>query len=86
MERVASQIATLRANVATYESNKAHLELSRANLKRGEQLAPSGGISKEDLDVRKESVKSDEAAVEQALQAVYATRVSLGLPPKPAKG
>jgi multidrug efflux pump subunit AcrA (membrane-fusion protein) len=56
MERVASQIATLRANVATYESNKAHLELSRANLKRGEQLAPSGGISKEDLDVRKESV------------------------------
>jgi membrane fusion protein, multidrug efflux system len=86
MERVASQIATLRANVATYESNKAHLELSRANLKRGEQLAPSGGISKEDLDVRRESVKSDEAAVEQALQAVYATRVSLGLPPQPAKG
>jgi membrane fusion protein (multidrug efflux system) len=86
MERVAGQIATLHANVATYESNKAHHELSRANLKRGEQLAPSGGISKEDLDVRKESVKSDEAAVEQALQAVYATRVSLGLPPQPAKG
>ena len=86
MERVASQIATLRANVATWESNKAHLELTRANLKRGEQLAPGGGISKEDLDVRKESVKSDEAAVEQALQAVYATRVSLGLVPMPAKG
>jgi membrane fusion protein (multidrug efflux system) len=86
MERVASQIATLRANVATHESNKAHLELSRANLKRGEQLAPSGGISKEEVDVRKEAVKADDAAVVLALQAVYATRVSLGLPPKPAKG
>ena len=86
MERVASQIATLRANVATYESNKAHLELSRANLKRGEALGPSGGISKEDLDVRRESVKTDEAAVEQALQGVYASRVGLGLPPRPANG
>ena len=36
--------------------------------------------------MRRQSVKVDEAAVEQALQEVYATRVSLGLPPQPANG
>ena len=86
MEQVANQIANLRANVATYESSKANLELARANLKRGEQLAPSGGISKEELDVRRQTVKVDEAAVKQALQEVYATRAGLGLPAQPANG
>jgi membrane fusion protein (multidrug efflux system) len=84
MEQVANQIANLRANVATYKSKVANLELARSNLTRGEQLLPSGGISKEELDVRRQTVKVDEAAVEQALQQVYATRVYLGLPPKPA--
>ena len=50
IEEVHTQIANLRANVATYESKKATLVLAQANLKRGEELAPSGGISKEDLD------------------------------------
>jgi membrane fusion protein (multidrug efflux system) len=86
MEQAATQIANLRANVATLQSRKATLALARANLKRGEDLAPSGGISKEDLDVRRQTVKVDEAAVEQALQAVYATRVGLGLPPQPPTG
>ena len=72
IEDVHNQIANLRANVATYESQKATLVLAQANLKRGEELAPSGGISKEDLDLRRQTVKVDEAAVEQALQAVYA--------------
>ena len=81
-----NQIANLRANVATLESKKATLELARANLKRGEELVPSGGISKEELDVRRQTVKVDEAAVDQALQQVYATRVGLGLPAQPAKG
>ncbi|MBV8678192.1 MAG: efflux RND transporter periplasmic adaptor subunit, partial [Planctomycetaceae bacterium] len=86
MEQVANQIANLRANVAAYESSKATLALARANLKRGEELAPSGSISKEELDVRRQTVKVDEAAVNQALQAVYATRANLGLPDQPAKG
>ncbi len=86
MEQVASQIANLRANVASYESSKATLQLARDNLKRGEQLAPSGGISKEELDVRRQTVKVDEAAVTQALEAVYATRAGLGLPDKPTSG
>jgi membrane fusion protein (multidrug efflux system) len=86
IEDVHTQTANLRANVSTYESRKATLALARANLKRGEQLAPGGGISKEELDQRRETVKVDEAAVEQALEAVYATRVGLGLPAQPAPG
>ena len=79
IEDVHTQIANLRANVANYESRKAMLVLAQANLKRGEELLPSGGISKEELDQRRQTVKVDEAGVDQALQAVYATRVGLGL-------
>jgi membrane fusion protein (multidrug efflux system) len=86
IEDVNNQIANLRASVATLNSRKATLQLAQANLKRGEELAPSGGISKEDLDQRRQTVKVDEAAVDQALQAVYAIRVSLGLPAQPPAG
>jgi membrane fusion protein, multidrug efflux system len=86
VEDVRNQIDNLRANVAILKSKEATLELARSNLKRGEELAPSGGISKEELQQRQQMVKVDEAAVEQALQTVYANRVSLGLPEKPAKG
>jgi membrane fusion protein, multidrug efflux system len=86
MEQVANQVSNLRANVAAYENKKSSLELARANRKRGEELAPRGGISKEDLDQRRQAEKGAEAAVEQALQAVYANRVALGLPEQPPKG
>ena len=87
IEDVHTQIANLRANVATYESRKATLELAQANLKRGEELLPSGGISKEELDQRRETVKVDEAAVDQALQAVYAnSSLAWGFPPSLPKG
>jgi membrane fusion protein (multidrug efflux system) len=86
IEDVNTQIANLRANVATLNSKKATLELSQANLKRGEELSPGGGISKEELDQRRQTAKVDEAAVDQALQAVYATRVGLGLPAQPDPG
>ncbi|MGE5295928.1 MAG: biotin/lipoyl-binding protein, partial [Solirubrobacterales bacterium] len=46
IEDVHTQLANLRANVATLMSKRATLELARANLKRGEELLPSGGISK----------------------------------------
>jgi membrane fusion protein (multidrug efflux system) len=86
MEDVQTKIANLHADVATLNSRKATLELARANLRRGEELLPSGGISKEDLDVRQQTVKVDEAAVEEALQAIYAVRVGLGLPAQPPGG
>lgn len=86
IEEVNNQIANLRVNVAALKSRQASLKLSQANLERGEKLAITGGISKEELDQRRQTVKVDEATVEQALQTVYANRVSLGLPAQPAKG
>jgi membrane fusion protein (multidrug efflux system) len=86
IENVQTQIANLRAAVATWKSKQATLVLARDNLKRGEKLAPSGGVSKEDLDQRREAAKVAEATVEQALQAIYAIRVGLGLPARPKQG
>jgi membrane fusion protein, multidrug efflux system len=86
IEEVDNQIANLRASVATLNSRKATLQLAQANLKRGEKLAPSGTITKEDLDVLTESFNVAKAGVEQALQTVYAIRVGLGLPDRPAQG
>jgi membrane fusion protein (multidrug efflux system) len=86
IEDVSTQIANLGAAVATWKSRKATLELAKSNLKRGEELAPGGGISKEELDQRRQTVKIDEAAVDQALQEVYAIRVGLGLAAEPPKG
>jgi membrane fusion protein, multidrug efflux system len=83
IEDVHTQVANLRANVATLKSRQAALELARNNLKRGEELLPSGGISKEELDQRRQTVKVDEAAVDQALETVQASRVGLGLPGRP---
>ena len=86
IEDVNSRIAELRVNVATLKSKKASLVLARHNFDRGKELITSGGISKEDLDTRDQTVKVDEAAVDQALQAVYASRVGLGLLPEPPTG
>jgi membrane fusion protein (multidrug efflux system) len=84
IEEVDTQIANLRATVATLKSKKATLDLARANLKRGKELEPKGGISKEDLDQRSQMVKVAEAAVEQTEESIYAIRVGLGLPAHPA--
>lgn len=86
MDQVNDKIANLRASVATLHSRRASLELAYSNLRRAQQLAPSGAISKEDLDVRQQTVKVDEAAVDEALQLVYANRASLGLPAEPPPG
>jgi membrane fusion protein, multidrug efflux system len=86
IEDVNNQIASLRASVATLNSRRATLDLAKANLKRGEDLAPGGGISKEELDQRRQTVKVDQATVDQALQQVYAIRAGLGLPVEPPKG
>ncbi len=85
IEDVNNQVANLHAAAATLTSRKASLELAESNFKRGEKLAPSG-ISKEELDQRRQTVKVAEATVDQALQAVYAIRAGLGLPTDPGKG
>jgi membrane fusion protein (multidrug efflux system) len=85
IEDVHTQVANLRSSVATLKSRQATLELARNNLKRGEELLPSGGMSKEDLDQRRQSVKVAGAALEEALEAVLASRVGLDLPAQPPK-
>jgi membrane fusion protein (multidrug efflux system) len=86
LEDVNTQVANLRADVATLESRKATAELARANLRRGDELITSGGISKEALDERRQAVKVAEAMTDEALQTIYADRVRLGLPAQPAEG
>jgi membrane fusion protein, multidrug efflux system len=86
IEAVNTQVANLRAAVATLNSKKATLDLAKSNLKRGEELAPGGGISKEEVDQRRQMVKVDQAAVDEALQEVYSIRAGLGLPSEPPEG
>jgi membrane fusion protein (multidrug efflux system) len=86
IEQVSTQAANLKASVATYKSKQAALQLARANLKRAQELNTGGSISKEELDIRRQTVKVDEAEADQALQLVHAIRVGLGLPPTPYEG
>jgi membrane fusion protein, multidrug efflux system len=87
MEEVNNQIANLGANVAKLNSQRATLELAQSNLKRGEDVAKTpGAMSAEDLDNRRQTVKVDEAAVAEVMQAVLASRASLGLTIQPQTG
>jgi membrane fusion protein (multidrug efflux system) len=86
IEDVKSQIANLRGQVAALAIKKENLRLAQNNLKRGEELLPKGGISKEDFDQRRETAKVAESAVEQTLQSIYAIRAGLGLRADPGKG
>jgi membrane fusion protein (multidrug efflux system) len=85
IEQVDNQVANLSANVATWVSNKAKQKLAYENFKRAESLWKKKSLSKEELDQAQAAVDTADAAVEQALQTVYATRVSLGLPAQPEK-
>jgi membrane fusion protein, multidrug efflux system len=86
IEEVDNQIANLRLSVATLNSRKASLVLARANLKRSEETVASGATTQEELDMRREAFEVAKAGVEQAMQAIYAIRVSLGLPAEPLPG
>jgi membrane fusion protein (multidrug efflux system) len=79
-------VANLGGNVAALNGRKATVKMSRHNLKRGAALTPQGAMSKEELNLRSQTVEIGVASVEQALQTVYASRVGLGLPAQPAIG
>ena len=57
------------------------MELARNNLKRGEELVPSGGISKEDFDQRSNALKVANEREKEAWAGLQETRAQLGLPP-----
>ncbi len=86
MEDVKSQIANLHASLATLNSRRASLRLAEDNLVRNQAVAPSGAVTEQELQTYRETVRVDEAAVNQTLETIYAQRVALGLPAQPPQG
>ena len=86
MEQVDNNVALLRARIATTRSKEATRDRARADLRRAEVLLGRGAIAREEFDQRREAERVSEALVNQALEEVSETRVSLGLPPHPESG
>lgn len=83
IEDVNNQIAILRARVATLQLQKASLVRAQADFDRAKQLIGRGATSKEEYDLRNETLLVTQARVEEALQGVFQVRVALGLSPRP---
>jgi len=83
IEDVDNQVALLRSKAAALNSEKATLDKAQSDYNDALPLLASGGVAKEEVDRRKETLLVAQANVEQALQAIYQVRVSLGLPPTP---
>ena len=86
MENVDDQVALLRARVAALKSKEATLDRARADFSGPTALFARHAIARQEFDQRREADRTAEAAVKQALEEVYETRVALGLPPRPEKG
>ena len=86
IEDVNTKIADLRADVATLKSRQASLELARGNLKRGEELLPSGGISKEELETRRQTSRWPRRPSTRPCRPSMRLGVGLGLPIEPPDG
>lgn len=86
IEDVNNQIALLHARVATLDSRKATMIKAQGDYDRAAPLVKSGGVSVDEFAARKEALAVASTSVEEALQAVYEVRVSLGLPSTPEKG
>jgi membrane fusion protein (multidrug efflux system) len=84
IELVDNQVALLSAKLATLKSARATASRAQADFERIVPIVQSGAASKEEYDKRNEALTVARATVDEALQAVYEVRVSLGLPPKPS--
>jgi membrane fusion protein, multidrug efflux system len=86
IEDVHNQIAMLRSRVATLKSQQASLDRAQADFDRAKPLLASKALSREDFDLRKETLLVAQSRLEEALQGVYQVRVALGLPLRPESG
>ncbi len=68
---------TLAKGEAQLAKDDASSELARNNLRRAEELASSGGISKEEVDSRRQTVKMSEAAVAGDRRDLESARIKL---------
>jgi membrane fusion protein (multidrug efflux system) len=85
IEQVDNQVALLSAKIASLNSAKATAVRAKNDFDRIVPVVKQGAASQEEYDKRNEAMNVANAQVEEALQAVYEVRVSLGLPPKPAE-
>ena len=86
IEQVDNQVALLRANVATLDSQKAILVLAQETFDRDAKLVTSHAVAEETFDQARSALGVAKAQVKQALEGVYQTRVTLGLPAVPPEG
>jgi membrane fusion protein (multidrug efflux system) len=85
MEQVDDKVALLRARVATLRSKEATRDRAKADYARAVSLSGRGSMVGQEFDQYREAERVADAAVKQALEEVYETRVALGLPPRPEK-
>jgi membrane fusion protein (multidrug efflux system) len=83
-EQVNNQIALLKARAATLRTKEATLNRARADYDRARRLVPTGAMSREEFDQRRQDILVAEASVNQAQEEVYQIRVLLGLASQPA--
>jgi HlyD family secretion protein len=65
------------AALATVAQRETELDLARKNLARGEELVKKGGMAKEEVDIRRASVSSAEAALSRAKADVAAADAAI---------
>ncbi|HEX8915885.1 MAG TPA: efflux RND transporter periplasmic adaptor subunit [Humisphaera sp.] len=82
VQEVDNQVALLRLRLATLASRRASLARARTDYDRVVPLVKSGAAGGEELEHRAEALAVAQAEVEEARQAVYQVRASLGLPPE----
>jgi membrane fusion protein (multidrug efflux system) len=80
IEDVDNQVSLLSARAATLDQAKAALVFAQAEFARAKTLLTTKVISAEEFDQKREAIDGANAVVAQDLEAVYQTRVALGLP------
>jgi membrane fusion protein (multidrug efflux system) len=85
-QQVKNQVALLKARMAILRTKEATLERTREDFERGVKLAARNSLATEELGQRKEQFRVAQAALDQAREEIFQTRVTLGLPPQPATG
>jgi membrane fusion protein, multidrug efflux system len=86
IEDVDDKVATLKLRAASLDSKKASLIKAEADYNRNKPLVASGQVTQQEMDGYTEALSIARAQVQEATQAVYEMRASLGLPTVPDKG
>lgn len=83
IEHVDDQVEALRSKVAELDSERAELTKAQSDYDRAVRLKKFGGTSTESVEHRQQALREAEAKLQSALQGIYQTRASLGLPLQP---